>query len=125
MIVFRVSKRVHAHDLSGEGARREGGRWNTTGQAMIYTSVSRSLALLEVLAHSTVLPSGVALVTLRLPPGSRVQKIDIADLPVGWVARPPTKVSQRIGDEFLREAKSLALRVPSAIIQEEDNIVLN
>jgi len=125
MIIYRVSKRAHADDLSGEGSRREGGRWNSSGHPMIYTSLSRSLALLEVLAHSTILPGGIVLVTLRLPSGARVQKMEIADLPVGWDARPHIAASQLIGDEFLRSAKFLALRVPSVIIREEDNILIN
>jgi RES domain-containing protein len=125
MIVYRVSKRAHARDLSGEGSRREGGRWNSAGHPMVYTSISRSLALLEVLAHSTILPSGIVLVTLRLPSGARVQKIETADLPVGWDTLPQKAVSQLIGDEFLRAAKFIALRVRSVIIKEEDNILLN
>ncbi len=125
MIVYRVSKRAYADDVTGKGSRLDGGRWNSAGSAMLYTSISPSLALLEVLAHSTILPSDLVLVKLRLPQGAHIRKIELADLPVGWDERPQTAISQRIGDDFLRAAKFLAMRVPSVIIREEDNIVIN
>ena len=125
MLVYRVTRAAYAEDLSGEGSRREGGRWNSAGRAMIYTSASRSLALLEVLAHSTILPSGLSVVTLRLPPRLHVPKMALPDLPVGWDERPHNAVSQRVGDEFLGTRKALVMRVPSVIIREEDTILIN
>jgi RES domain-containing protein len=125
MIVYRVTKRSYANDLSGDGSRRVGGRWNSVGIPMIYTSISPALALLETLAHSTILPSGLALVTLRLPSRARIQKIDATQLPPGWDALPNTAVTQLIGDEFLRSAQFLALQVSSVILRGEDNILIN
>jgi len=125
MVVYRVTKQKYASDISGEGARLGGGRWNGAGNRMLYTSLSRPMALLEILAHSTVLPLGMAMVTLKLHPRSRMRKIDIDDLPTGWNDRPHSLVSQNIGDEFLRRGDFLALEVPSVILTRESNILIN
>jgi len=125
MIVYRGTDLHFARDLRGEGARLAGGRWNSPGNPMLYTASSRSLALLEILVHSTVRPLGKAIVTLELPPRLRIQKIDLADLPAGWNDRPHSSVGQKIGDEFLKAMDSLALQVPSAIVNEESNILIN
>src|SRR5438046_2739228 len=122
MLVYRVTKEKYARDLSGEGARMDGGRWNSPGNPMLYTSISRSLSLLEILAHSSILPLGMVQITLELPPRSRIQKIDLADLPEGWNDVPNSLASQRIGDEFLSAAKFLALQVPSVIVNKESNL---
>jgi RES domain-containing protein len=125
MLVYRVSKRAYARDLTGEGSCFDGGRWNSAGNPMIYTAISPSLALLEVLAHATVLPTGLVMVTIRLPAGASMERKEISELPIGWDARPPTAVSQRMGDIFLSTGKMLALRVPSVIVRPEDNILIN
>jgi RES domain-containing protein len=125
MVVYRVTNLKHARDLSGEGARTSGGRWNSPGYPMLYTSTSRSLSLLEMLAHSTVLPLAMVRVTLEIPARTRIQKIELADLPMGWNSRPHTSVSQKIGDTFLIRKDSLALQVPSVIVKEESNILIN
>ncbi|MCA9448346.1 MAG: RES family NAD+ phosphorylase, partial [Candidatus Omnitrophica bacterium] len=53
MEVFRVAREAYKTDLSGTGARINGGRWNSPGKAVLYTSENRSLAILETLVHIT------------------------------------------------------------------------
>ncbi len=125
MIVYRVCHRTHAQDLTGEGARLSGGRWNSAGNPMIYAARSPALALLEVLAHATILPSNQVLVTLRLPSRVHIGKLGINKLPAGWNSLPSSATSQQIGDLFLREGQFLAIRVPSVILPEEENILIN
>ena len=125
MIVFRVAKKKYAGDLSGVGSKLDGGRWNSTGIPMLYASTSRALALLEILAHSTALPKGRVMLTLQLPTNARIDKKDLSKLPSGWDEEPPTSVSQNIGDEFISAGKFLAMVIPSVIILEESNILIN
>src|SRR6266545_4700438 len=124
MHLFRVSNRRHANDLTGEGARRYGGRWNSVGIAMIYTASSISLAMLEALAHSTGLPEQRVLSTLEVPDDLPILRIHSV-LPAGWNARPHSIISQAFGDKFIRQGKYLAMGVPSVITPLEDNILIN
>jgi RES domain-containing protein len=112
--------------FDGEGARAYGGRWNSPGRAVIYASESRALATLEVLAGlktSAVVP---AYVLIRVDfDEALVTYADPNDLGTDWRASPPTSATQRIGDEWLDEATSAALRVPSAVVPDEFNYLLN
>ena len=124
---WRIVKHSHvANAFDGEGARRHGGRWNTTGTAVVYVSESRALAALEILARlqSTRAVSGYVLIPVEFP-GSVVEAIDTSTLPEDWQASPPPPSAQRIGDEWAEAKRSLALRVPSALIPNESNYLLN
>lgn len=124
---WRIVKRRHAGSaFDGEGARRYGGRWNSTGTAVVYTSETRALCLLEVLAglrsvkplHAYVLIPGTFDDSLVLPlqPGS---------LPADWQDNPPHPSTQQIGDTWVDQEESAILRVPSAIIPDEYNYLFN
>lgn len=124
---WRIVKRRYAHTaFDGEGARAYGGRWNGPGRPVIYVSESRALATLEVLAGlktSVVVP---AYVLIRVDfDEALVKHVDPNDLGTDWRASPPTSATQRIGDEWLDEATSSALRVPSAVVPDEFNYLLN
>jgi RES domain-containing protein len=125
MILYRITKRIHARDLTGRGAQLVGGRWNSIGNAMLYTASSQSLAQLELLAHSTILPDGMVMVTLQIPARLRIPIFRATDLPSGWDDVPPTRVSQAFGDEFLQQGRSLAIGAPSVIVPDEENILIN
>lgn len=124
---WRITKRRYvATAFDGEGARRHGGRWNTTGQAAVYVSESRALATLEILAGlgtPAVIPAYVligvecdeALVTV-LDPGA---------LPRNWKAYPPPAATQALGDQWLHGQTSVVLAVPSALVPGERNFVIN
>jgi len=112
--------------FSGEGARRNGGRWNSVGIPVVYAASHRSLAMLEILVH--LRGKGPLPAYITFPIGfdeSLVEHVALATLAVGWDAEPATAVSQAVGDNWARAAKTPVLAVPSAIVPEEINYVLN
>ncbi|UTH72331.1 RES family NAD+ phosphorylase [Chromobacterium sp. IIBBL 290-4] len=119
-----------AEDMSGEGAKRTGGRWNRRGGAMLYSAESRALACLETLAHLGAggLPLNRYLVRLEIPDAvwARAERVSPDDSAlVGWDALPAGRVSLDYGDGWLRESRSALLLVPSIIVAEESNILIN
>ena len=123
---WRIVKRAHLHlAFSREGAKRTGGRWNSPGLAMIYTSEHKSLAVLEVLVHLDLLDMAHYLTFQIEFDRSLVETLDHADLPRGWRAEMPAQSARRIGDAWIQQARSAILAVPSAIVPEEINLLLN
>ena len=121
---YRLVKKKHAHRaLDGEGARLYGGRWNSQGGSVVYTSDSLALCCLEIFVN---LPSYDLLkdfVYIKLSFDKKlVQDVDLHD---GWNDRPVSKVSQRIGDRWIQEQGSAVLRLPSVIIPEGNNYLIN
>ncbi len=111
--------------LSGEGARRYGGRWNSPGRPAVYLGDSLALAAMELLVH---LGTADVLGTYRkMPvylPEELVMHIEAAELPAGW--ETASRVTTRaIGDRWLAEAPSAVLQVPSAVVLGESNFILN
>jgi RES domain-containing protein len=119
-----------ADDLSGEGAKRSGGRWNRAGLAVTYTAGSIALACLETIVHlgAANLPLNRYLVRIDVPDEvwARATSLDVASVPVGWDALPAGRVSLDLGGAWLidRTAQAL-LRVPSVIVPEEANVLIN
>ncbi len=116
-------------DLSGEGARIVGGRWNRTGQAVVYAASSRSLACLETTVHLSAddLPFNRYLVRIQVP-GELIERARVLlaqDAPVGWDALPFAKVSIDYGEAWLDSGDSALLLVPSVIVPEEMNVLIN
>ena len=126
MIVFRLSKSRFARSLDGKGAEKYGGRWNSPGMAMIYTCQSRSLCLAEIAVHTATgnIPDDYNLISIEIP-GRSISKIKEDALPADWKAVPPSKSTQSIGDHFILNAKTLTLKVPSVIVKEEFNFLIN
>jgi len=91
---------------------------------MVYTAGSRSLAILEILAHLTKSAPLDNYVLYRVDCDDSLVQI-LSDLPPGWNAEPPTAASQSIGDAWVRSATRPVLSVPSAIVSEERNYLLN
>jgi len=127
MKLFRISREKYIRDLSGEGARLFGGRWNPKGVPVIYTSTHESLAALETLVHSPIsnLPDDLQIATLTIPDDIHIKKIDKSSLPDLWHEFPSPPSLKAIGEEWTKTGKHLALMVPSAVIQSENNILLN
>jgi RES domain-containing protein len=126
--VYRITQKDYANDLSGNGARLYGGRWNSEGLFAVYTSSFRSLALLETLAHAPakMLTSKIyILITLSIPDKLPPQIIEYKKLAIGWDASDIRQYTQKMGDDFLLQKKDLLLSVPSVLIPEEMNYVLN
>jgi RES domain-containing protein len=127
MTVFRLTREEFARDLSGEGARRNGYRWNSKGNPMVYTSSSRALAVLEVLVHisASVLPDNLVIVSIDFPEELINTELTEKELPKDWRELPFPVSTQYIGDGFLQKREHLGLKVPSGIIPEEINILFN
>lgn len=125
--VWRLVKETHADSaFSGEGARRGGGRFNSPGRPVVYTSESLALAELEILVHlptSRLLASYVAFRALL--PDEAIETLDRATLPSNWRESPVPRSVQAVGDAWLQSESSLALRVPSAVVPAEDNVLIN
>jgi len=126
MIVYRLSKSKYSADLSGKGAEKAGGRWNSKGVGMVYTSASRALCTAEVAVHVPlgIVPADYELVTIDIPDDS-VTEAHIRDLPVDWQSFPHSNSTQKLGDRFVHEGKFLVLKVPSVVVQGEYNFLIN
>lgn len=126
MIVYRLSKSAFSEDLSGKGAEKAGGRWNSKGVAMIYTGSSRALCVAEVAVHLPlgIIPSDYEMVSLQIPDNS-ICKIDIKRLSGEWRSFPHPDSTQKTGYDFVRDNKHLVLKVPSAVVQGDYNLLIN
>lgn len=130
--VWRIgadTPRYTADDLSGAGARITGGRWNAPGTALVYASETRALAALETLVHfaSAGLPFNRYLVRIDIPDpvwAAAAQETP-SSLPVGWDAEPAGAVSIALGTRWIAGAASALLIVPSVVVPEENNILIN
>lgn len=126
MEVFRISRDSFRRDLSGEGSRQFGGRWNRIGTPALYTSTSRSLALLEILVHTSFKAlNDYYITTIRLPDDAPCLTLQDKELLPGWDAFPAAKPSLETGDAFFEEGIFLGMYVPSCLVPEEKNLVLN
>lgn len=124
MELFRITKTEFANKLFAPGFA---GRWNKSGEEVIYAASSRSLACLENLVHrrSTIGTSSFRTVVIYAPDNSPIQHINLQDLPDDWNQSPISDVCQRLGSDWYQSEKSLMLKVPSAVIPDEFNFVLN
>lgn len=127
MIVYRLSKKKYCLDLSGKGAEKAGGRWNSKGLAMVYTSESRSLCTAEIAVHSPLgnIPSDYYLSTIEIPDSADMAEIKETALPKDWKTIPHSNSTQLIGDKFLSDNKFLIIKVPSVVVQGDYNYLLN
>jgi len=123
---WRIVKAKHAATaFSGKGAADNGGRWNSRGVAVVYASLTKSLAVLESLVHLNP-PVRFKSVAFRLQfDDALVEKFPLKKLPAHWQVEPPSPSTQQIGDLWVREARSAILALPSAIIPSEANLLLN
>lgn len=125
--VYRIALAKHARDLSGRGARLTGGRWNAKDTAVIYTSESRSLAAMEYLVHVSLtdIPPEIKIVSIGIPEMTIPKQIDPSDLPRDWRKSPAPFLLGDIGTRWVSSMESLLLRVPSAVVMHEFNILIN
>jgi RES domain-containing protein len=121
-----VKKRYAANAFDGDGARRFGGRWNSPGVPMVYVASSRSLAVLEMAVYldPAALLSSFVLIPCEFDE-SLVTTLGRSTLPALWRRDPPLPALAAIGDAWIKQARSAVLAVPSAIIEEELNFLLN
>lgn len=126
MIVYRIGRTKYANDLTGEGARLNGGRWNHKLSACLYTSESRSLAVLEYTVNVNVddIPRALSMATLDIPE-KNILELTVADLPGDWRNSPAPASTKDFGTELLKKAQYAVIKIPSAIIPDEFNYLLN
>lgn len=115
-----------ASAFSGEGARLAGGRWNSEGFPVVYAASALSLAILEIIVH---LEFKEALhlykaIPISIPDGA-LETFDPSSLPDHWNAPVPQPATLLAGNHWIRSQTSPALQVPSAIVPNESNILLN
>ena len=125
-IVWRITTARRARTaFSGEGARLYGGRWNPKGVPLVYTAESRALAMLEMLVQDEPLHARYVVIPATLPDGLAIERVDPAKLPPDWRTPQRTEDVRAIGAEWVRSKRSAVLAVPSAVLPEETNYLLN
>ncbi|MFM9903165.1 MAG: RES family NAD+ phosphorylase [Pyrinomonadaceae bacterium] len=128
LTTYRIFKTKYSYAwFDGEGAFRYGGRWNTRGSRLLYTSGTLSLALLEVLVHlekEEMVPK-YSLATLTFDETLVADVREIGELPPDWSGPMLSTDVRQIGDEWSRSLQSLVLRVPSIIVPNEFNYLIN
>lgn len=123
---WRIVKEKHARTaFSGEGAAKAGGRWNSRGVAIVYTSATRALAALETLVHLNP-PVIFDYRIVRIEFDEKlVERLSMAALPRDWKSEPPPPSTKQLGDAWVRRSSSTILAVPSVVIPDEMNFLLN
>ena len=112
--------------FEGEGARLQGGRWNHEGTAMVYTAGSLALAAFEMLVHleSEHLLDRYLAIPVKIP-AAQIARIPPDDLPGDWRLDPVPRSTQTLGSRWAESARSVALEVPSTVVPQENNYLLN
>jgi RES domain-containing protein len=127
--VYRLTLEKHARKRSdlvaGEGARIHGGRWNHKGTPLVYAASSVSLALVEALVHSDMLPKNMVLVAYDVPDALVVRTWLATSLPSDWADHPFAVSTQDLGTAWAADGAELAVTVPSAVVPLEKNCLLN
>jgi RES domain-containing protein len=124
-----VKRKYQTAVLSSEGARLAGGRWNYPGVPVVYASETLSLAALELFVHfvrkDITISKVLVAIPITIPDNVAVTDVSIRDLKTGWDSSPPPDSTRDAGTKWMRDGLSAVLRVPSAIIPEEHNFVMN
>lgn len=128
MVIWRIARAPH-QALDGEGARLYGGRWNSERIPVVYASESLSLAVLEYLVHiePSLIPTDLLAAEIELPDDSALGAVvDPAQFPAGeWRTYPSPEWQADLGDMWVEDGTFLWLAVPSAIVPEEHNVLVN
>ncbi len=125
MTVYRISKCEFIGNLTGTGAAAYGGRWNSKGTHVVYTAATPSLALLESVVHISNIPvDDYCMASIKIPE-DKIKEIKLTDLPGNWFVNPAPDSLKSIGNKFVNDNIFLALKLPSAIMMEDFNFLLN
>ena len=128
MIVYRIAKEKYIKDLSGEGARLFGGRWNKKGTSILYTAENRSLAAIEYLVHvpANLLPDDLYITGIIIPENCKGYMIDLKkELPHNWQHYPAPSILGDIIEDIFEKKNPLYIKVPSVLVKWEWNILIN
>ena len=127
MRFWRICRERYAEEAAtGEGARLFGGRWNSRGVRVVYTSTSLALAAVETFVNlePNLQPKDLVSIEGEIPDGVEIIRLDEKLLPPDWYATRDDSL-RHFGDQWIREAQTVALLVPSAAILGELNLLLN
>jgi len=124
---WRLSKARYAGDLTGQGAARDGQRWNQSGQRAVYLGLTPEITVLEVLVHlNGVLIAPLVLSAYEVPAGSGlISEAEPEALPAGWNAIPHGQASAVFGGDWLRDGGQLGLLLPSVVVPQARDLLLN
>ena len=128
LTVWRISHKKYTNiALIGEGYNCGRGRWNSKGTALIYTSATLSLATLETLVYMEIenFSNIFVSISIKIPDSFYIQQVDESLLPHNWRDTPPTEALASIGDKWFTSQTTVVLKVPSAIIPQEYNYLIN
>jgi len=127
MIVYRLVRKKYGFALSGDGAKKAGGRWNSVDHPLIYTSDSRSLCTAEVAVSLpiVILPKDFEMLLIEIPDDIIIPEVNTRDLPDGWRKFPYMEKTIQLGDQFISENKYLVMKVPSAVVPGDSNYLIN
>jgi len=127
MEVFRLTRKKHATQLSGKGAAKRGARWNSKGNEIIYTASNRALAMAEVAVHFSyaAVLDDYQMITIFIPDNLHIEQFDKSILSDNWLVHPPLESTKKIGDIFLKSNNKCLLKVPSAVVMDDYNVLIN
>lgn len=124
MVVYRITLAKWAPTLTGSGYPA---RWNSKGYHVIYTAGTRALACLENLVHRSGegLDQHFSIVEINIPKSCQVETVDISTLPENWFQNEMSSTCRSIGDTWVTTRRTPVLKVPSSLIPEESNFLIN
>ena len=128
MIVHRICKTKYGKTaFSGAGGLESAGRWHRKGQSIVYSAPTLSLAALELFVHLGRTDSKIKFVSASatIPDKLVIEVLDPAALPAHWYSSPPSDATMDLGSRWCAEARSVAIKVPSAVVRGEFNYLLN
>jgi RES domain-containing protein len=126
--VYRVLRKPYARTpFDGEGSYQYGGRWSSPGTRLSYASEHQSLAMLEYFVHleASDAPPDLVLASADIPDDLSRQQIEVGTLPANWRETPAPAELARLGDKFVLTGKDCILIVPSALVPNENNWLIN
>jgi RES domain-containing protein len=127
MEVFRLARKKYPIELSGKGASISGARWNSKGTEIIYCAQNRALAMAEVLVHLSLatLPSDFVMLTIDIPDDVSIVVLNPEKLNIDWNVFPCTFETPLLGDDFIKRNEACVLKVPSAVVKGDFNLLIN
>ena len=125
MLLYRITSPSYANDLQGTGCLYTNGRWHYKGTRILYTSEHISLAKLELLANSSVIPKNQVLVTIKIPENVLINDLSSQQLPDYWYQFPYPTVLADLTELWIKEGKFWIMKVPSAQSLTEHNYLFN
>ncbi len=126
LILYRVSHKKYISDVSGYGAKVNGGRWNHVGIPIIYTAENISLAILEssILISKKYWKKQYSYLKITIPKATKIQTLMLSDLKKGWRDHPPSDETKNIGFKWFH-SKIAILKIPSVVVPDENNYIIN